>query len=288
MLVIGIDGLRPDALQRAKAPVLRRLAREGQVDWDAFVVDTTLSGPSWAGFLTGVGVERHGVRNNRFEGHRLADVPTFFDRVRSSFPTDQLVSIVAWQPFHSVLLARRGLTSNMWRKDDDRVAEAAAYQLKKRDPRVMLVHLDAVDKAGHDHGYGPGTGYYRAAIEATDVRVGLILAALRAREKTHAEEWLVLVTTDHGGTGHGHGGGSATDRRIFVIARGLGPAQAPFPKGRATLFDIAPTLLAFLGLPESDWGGLDGWPLQLPLGDSAKRAMAAGTPTAASPDGAAP
>jgi arylsulfatase A-like enzyme len=276
VLVIGIDGVRPDALLRAKAPTLRRLAREGQVDWDAQVVDTTLSGPSWAGFLTGVGVGRHGVRNNRFDGHRLAEVKTFFERVREVYPNDHLASIVAWQPFHSVLLANRRLGANMWRKEDDSVIDLAVYQLKKRDPRVLLVHLDAVDKAGHDYGYGPGAGHYRAAIEATDVRVGRLLAGLKARQKRLAEDWLVLVTTDHGGTGHGHGGGTPTDRRIFIIARGLGEAQTPFPKGSATLFDIAPTVLAYLGVPESSWASLDGRPLQLPLPAGVRPAVAAG------------
>ncbi len=277
VLLIALDGVRPDALLKAKAPVLKRLAREGQVTWDAQVVDTTISGPSWAGFLTGVSIARHGVRNNRFEGHRLATTPTFFERVRAAFPADYLASVVAWQPFQTVLLANRGLDANLWRKDDDRVTDVAIQTLGARDPRVLLVHLDAVDKAGHDHGYGVGPGHYRAAIEVTDVRVGRILGALKARSSRRQEDWLVLVTTDHGGTGHGHASGHPTDRRIFVIARGLGPGATEFPKRDATLFDVAPTVLAFLGLAEDAWAGLEGRPLQLgaaPASDA--RALAVG------------
>ena len=34
------------------------------------------------------------------------------------------------------------------------------------------------------------------------------------------EDWLVLVTTDHGGIGTVHGGNSMEERRVFVIASG--------------------------------------------------------------------
>ncbi len=261
VLMIGIDGVRPDALLKAETPTLRRLARQGQVTWDARVVDTTLSGPSWAAFLTGVGIERHGVRNNKFESHRLGETPTFFEHLRVAFPKALLASVVAWQPFQRVLLAHSGLDLNLWRSHDDDVTAQAERILAKQDPTLLLVHLDAVDAAGHKHGYTDGPGPYRSAIETSDVRVGRLLAALKKRKTRAKEDWLVLVTTDHGGAGKGHGGGSLLERRIFIIAHGLGRARSRFRKAQPTLFDVAPTVLSFLGVDPARYADLDGRPL---------------------------
>jgi hypothetical protein len=58
------------------------------------------------------------------------------------------------------------------------------------------------------------------AIETTDGHVGIVLDALRARPTYADEDWLVLVITDHGGVGTGHGGNSFVERHIWWIASG--------------------------------------------------------------------
>jgi len=43
---------------------------------------------------------------------------------------------------------------------------------------------------------------------------------LQARENYETEDWLILVSTDHGGIGFGHGGNTIDEERIFMIASG--------------------------------------------------------------------
>src|SRR4051812_20813467 len=67
VLIIGIDGCRPDALRAAKAPNLEALIRDGAYSGKAQTGDATISGPGWSSMLTGVWRAKHGVRDNRFE-----------------------------------------------------------------------------------------------------------------------------------------------------------------------------------------------------------------------------
>ena len=86
VLLIGIDGCRADALRAAmesgKAPALRKLASDGCADWSVFAggdlggatEQATSSGPGWSTIFTGVWLNKHGVRSNKFEQHRIGSV----------------------------------------------------------------------------------------------------------------------------------------------------------------------------------------------------------------------
>jgi len=277
VLLIGVDGVRADALQVARAPHLAGLARAGTASWDAEVADVTLSGPSWTALLTGVGADKHGVWDNAFSDHRLADWPTVFDRLRGERPDTWLGAFVAWRPLRERILPGEALDRNAWRSQDESVTVEAARALRTKDAHLTFVHLDAVDAAGHRHGYGPDNTLYLRAIEAADAQVGRLLAAIERRPTRSAEDWLVVVTTDHGGTGFGHRDDLPDNRRVFVIASGLGPAGSAFTRATPRLTDVAPTILAFLGVPLDADADLDGQPL---VADAGPRPLAACPPPA--------
>ena len=72
VLYIGIDGCRPDALERAHTPILNKLIDEGAFTDNAITCLHSTSGPCWASLLTGVWENRHGILDNSCEGARIA------------------------------------------------------------------------------------------------------------------------------------------------------------------------------------------------------------------------
>ncbi|MBY0261086.1 MAG: alkaline phosphatase family protein, partial [Phycisphaerales bacterium] len=68
VLIIGIDGLRPDALAAADAPSIDALIADGAYSAAAQAEDITISGPGWSSMLTGVHRDKHGVTGNSFVG----------------------------------------------------------------------------------------------------------------------------------------------------------------------------------------------------------------------------
>ena len=80
VLVIGIDGLRPDALQAANTPAIDKMIDGGLSTMEATIQrgGPSRSGPGWHSFMTGVGTEKHGVINNESVGQdRNRDYKTF-------------------------------------------------------------------------------------------------------------------------------------------------------------------------------------------------------------------
>ena len=61
---------------------------------------------------------------------------------------------------------------------------------------------------------------YIEAIEEKDTQVGQMVDALKSRKNYANEDWLIMVSTDHGGLGTSHGGPSEEERTIFIVANG--------------------------------------------------------------------
>src|SRR6516164_1217517 len=77
---------------------------------------------------------------------------------------------------------------------DVQKARLAVYLIKTHKPNLLLVHLDAVDEAEHQH--GPQSAEAAAALEHVDAEIGDILAALK--EAGLASTTDVFVVSDHG------------------------------------------------------------------------------------------
>src|SRR5205085_10178162 len=120
------------------------------------------------------------------------------------------------------------------------------------------------DASGHRNGFHPALAPYRFAIEQVDAHIGRILEALRARKSYAREDWLILVTSDHGGKGFKHGGGQKEPEVIhsFLIVSGHTAARGKID-GPTYLVDVAPTVLAHLGVPLDPEWKLDGRPVGL-------------------------
>jgi predicted AlkP superfamily pyrophosphatase or phosphodiesterase len=267
VLIIGLDGCRPDALQQAQAPHLHDLSQTGAFSDKAQTGDITISGPGWASMLTGVWRDKHGVRDNKFEGANFKQYPHFFRRLKEARPSAHTVSIVHWEPIATRIVTAADLSSKYLR--DARVAEEACHVLSEQDPDAVFVHFDDVDGAGHKYGFHPRVKEYLQAIWQTDVYVGLLLGAMRQRKTYAQEDWLILVSTDHGGSGTEHGKNIPEHRTIFVIVSGPSAARGLIEPPPA-IVDVAATALTHLGVTIQAQWHLDGKPVGLKQGSGPK------------------
>jgi arylsulfatase A-like enzyme len=264
-LLVGLDGVRLDRLAAARAPVLRGLAAGGLrgAGWVHTPAEAAItSGPCWATVLTGHRPGAHGVTGNDLPPAAGDRAPDLLRLARAAAPDLRTFAAAAWAPL--VAEVRGGpLVRGAQRRvrpdapepaERDRlVVDAAVREIAAGAVDVAFVHLDHVDAVGHATGTGTA---YAAAIEAADAEVGRLLAAVRARA---GEDWLVVVTNDHGhADGGGHGAGTRPERRWWVVAAGTTVPAGMTAVGPRPV-DVAPTVLAHLGLPVP--AGLAGRPL---------------------------
>lgn len=267
-LVIGVDGLRPDALQQASTTSLDSLIAAGAVTYDAFAggelgtvtEQQTFSGPGWSSNLIGVWTDKHGVVDNDISVVRVDEYPHFFRRIRERRP-DVYLSSFAMSMINDNIVAT-GDADEVFTPDEGTFdandlarTNAAIAHLASESPDVIFVYFGDVDHQGHVAGYGPTIPEYMHAVETVDQQIGQILDAVEARETFDDEDWLVVVTTDHGGIGQRHGQQTPEERTIPLIVSGgaakRGETISPGPGQTA----VPPTVLRHLGIPvDPAWG----------------------------------
>jgi len=268
VLLLGIDGCRFDALTKAKTPNLDKLRESGIYSPTALILgdryrkNDTISGPGWGSINTGVWADKHNVQGNTFKQPRFDQYPHFFHYVKKSMPTAKTVSIINWSPIAKYIVSSADVSldtkkGTSYAEADDDAAAAAIEQLSAEDgPTAMMLYLGEVDEAGHAHGFHPTVPQYIAAIEHVDTLIGSVLEAI---EKRTDQQWLIVVTSDHGGSGKGHGGGHNNPDILhsFLIVSGNAAERGKFEQ-QVYIVDAVPTLLTYLGVEIEDAWQLDG------------------------------
>ncbi|NKI28458.1 DUF4983 domain-containing protein [Arenibacter sp. 6A1] len=230
VLIIGIDGCRPDVLDIANTPHLDNLISNGTYSLDARNTGITRSGPGWTSMLTGVWEDKHKVVDNTFEGYNHSNYPHLFKRIKEYDSNYKTVSVSQWHPINTkIVRSTADIISNVPDSSLEVERKAIAH-LKETDLTAIFVHFDDVDHAGHSTGFSSNNPKYISAIETVDQSIGKIMSALKTRKTYEKEDWLILVSTDHGGISNNHGGNSDEERTIFIIASGDSIAKRKISK----------------------------------------------------------
>lgn len=255
VLLIGIDGCRPDALLDAKAPNLHGLIKDGAFSDKAQTGDMTASGSGWGSLLTGVWREKHGVRGNDFKLANFREFPDLLTRIKKADNARFVASIVHWDPIQKQIVKNADI--NAAYKTDAEVTKASVKLLQEKNPDLLFVHLDDVDGAGHRFAFDPKQPKYLDAIAKADGQVGELLQAMKGRTTYGKEDWLVIVSTDHGGSGKGHGQDTPEHRTIFLIVSGKSATPSKIEPA-PVIVDVAPTVFRHLGIAIDEKWQLDG------------------------------
>ena len=251
VLVISIDGMRPDVLLRAKAPNIREMTQHGSFTFWAESTDMAITLPTHVSMFTGVSPAKHHITWNddrRVESGALT-VPTLFDLVKKAGHSTAMVvgktklCIIAGSGMAD---CRKSTVNN--KEDSLSIANRAAEVLRRHRPHVMFVHFPDPDTVGHALGWGSPEQVIAAG--SADQGIGIIMAALK--ELGLLEQTLVIVSADHGGSGHSHGAKVPFSHYIPWIAVGPGVREnhdlTLEPKLAVHVEDVFATALYFLGI----------------------------------------
>ena len=68
---------------------------------------------------------------------------------------------------------------------------------------VFIIYEDT-DSTGHDYGFTFNNPKYKQAFQTEDNYGYEVIKAIEARDTYETEDWLIIVTSDHGGVRAGH------------------------------------------------------------------------------------
>jgi predicted AlkP superfamily pyrophosphatase or phosphodiesterase len=257
VVIISVDGLRPDAIGKFAAPTIQRLMREGSYAPDAQTVLPSTTLPSHTSMLTGVDPDAHGITWNTDEPDRgYVRVPTVFGLARAAgFRTSAFFGKSKLNHIHSpaTLDYVHALDGQLpWRRSGERTARLVGEHLEQARPNVLFVHLIDTDYAGHLFGWMGR--FYGQAVRDADAAVAALL--VHADAHFGRGQYTVILTADHGGHARTHGTDAPEDTTIPWIVWGEGVrAGTQLPFGIRTT-DTAATALWLLGLAvPATWTG---------------------------------
>jgi hypothetical protein len=188
---------------------------------------TWKTGPGWASVLTGVESIRHQIKDNGHENFSVFQettkaFPTIFKKARDQGLKVAAGGVGAFVTSRNGKSTYYGITDyecangaapeasstcnldyrfSALNKDDQRDNNTMQFMISRiNDPQVSLVMgvFDKIDSEGHAHGFDSNNSYFNA-IAATDNLIGPLISAVYDSVRRGHEEWMIIVTADHGG-----------------------------------------------------------------------------------------
>jgi len=252
VLILSLDGLRPDAIAAAPMPNLQALMQISAYSLTAQTIFPSVTLPSHASMLTGLCPKETGVNWNDYlpekgyaQGTDLFDLAHAAGLKTAMFVgKEKLVQIT--EP--------ESLDIFRYINDRDTVIAQRVSEEFPVDFGVLFIHFATPDAMGHVYGWM--TPQYISVVQRADEAIGTILALLD--QHGLRQETLIIITADHGGHQQTHGSRLSEDMTIPWIISGPGVRPGPLNTPIQTT-DTAATAAWALGLPlPTEWNG---WPV---------------------------
>lgn len=277
---IIVDGVPTDQLERLKPSVIFDIASIGAYarsytggEVGSYTETPTISAPGYANIITATWLYKHNIRGNS----NLKPNYNYWNpfRIAKEQEKDYKTAIFSsWEDNRTVLVGEGKDETNNLKIDiirdgydndtirfprlkndmhifeiDELISKEAAKSIMYEAPDLSWVYLWYTDDAGHI--YGNSDKFDEFVLKA-DHQVGRIWEAVKYREANFDEEWMIVVTTDHGRTddGRSHGGQSERERSTWISTNI--EVNDYFKSQYLSNVDIMPSIYKFIGFSIPD------------------------------------
>ncbi|MBC8054193.1 MAG: DUF4983 domain-containing protein [Sphingobacteriaceae bacterium] len=197
VLYLIVDGARGWSVRDANTPNIKVLTENSTYSWSSIGDDLGNDGTGWADLLTGVTKAKHKVINNSFAGKDFVQYPALVTRIKEVSPSTRVALFASSSAFKDNF--SDGIDLGETLNTDAGVVTAINTELNKAEATVVIGQFNDIDAAGAQYGYDNSFPQYLAAIQQFDQYLGQIMTTLKARPTYFKENWLVVITSNHGG-----------------------------------------------------------------------------------------
>lgn len=238
-IVIGYDGCKAANLKLVKnserSAILYCLNNLGQaefsycggVNYPEEITQKTSTAPGWCSMLTGAWADVHNIRKNGQP--KEIDPRTLLLELVENKTVDSSAFYVSWNGHFSKknstyineknYIEENGLNVTFKRgKIDDDTKKMVLKDVKSDDcSDFIFTILEYTDHEGHRSGFTLNNPRYVSAFRNADASGFDIIEAIQKRSTYEEEDWLIVITTDHGGFEDEHGGSTIDERITFIV-----------------------------------------------------------------------
>ena len=239
-IVIGYDGCRADTLtlmENARESAILTLTDNGGhavlsycggVNYPYLNTQATSTAPGWCSMLTGVWADVHGITDNGIE--KSNDHLTLLTTLVEDQTIASSAFYVSWGGHFSKenttywqekqYIEEKGIAASfVCAGDDEGTFENVLDDLGRENCTDFIFSiLEYTDHEGHSTGFGLQNPKYADAFRDAEHAGKTILNTLAARATYESEDWLILITADHGGYNRGHGHCTIQERYTFIVS----------------------------------------------------------------------
>jgi predicted AlkP superfamily pyrophosphatase or phosphodiesterase len=261
VVVIGLDGCRPELILEHSTGALKKLWQEGAYMWTGEAAVPSVTQVNFAGILTGCTPAKHGIDQVAWD-HETSPklkvkVTTIFEVLaQNRLSGAAFLGHEKLYPSETATAAAAGIHFEHSPHGAKAAAPLAASYLREHQPAYTFIYFGDLDGAGHSDGWMSPAQI--ATMAEINRGVEIVMAAIQ--ESAMKDRTLVIVTSDHGGHGKSHSQGTPEDRKIPWICWGAGAKSGveicECEAGAIRNLDSAPTALHALGIkPPKEWDG---------------------------------
>jgi hypothetical protein len=246
VIVVILDGLRPDAIGRFQLGAMTELMSGGAWTLDATTISPSVTVSAITTLLTGVSPDTHGLKGDRVFIPRAAAELVALPEILASSRFD------SWGFVHHLPMIFRGVAARVARRLGFRrlcvegstaseILDAASPLLTEQNRGLFVLHWPDADAAGHRAGWM--SNEYGEACRQMDAALDRLIS-LADDGRT-----MFVLLADHGGGGakhNDHESAHPADMTIPLVLWGAG--VAPTWLSGASILDVPPTVLAALGV----------------------------------------
>jgi predicted AlkP superfamily pyrophosphatase or phosphodiesterase len=211
VILISVDGLRPDYLKRGVTPNINAMAATGVTTPAMRPSFPSLTFPNHYTLVTGKRPDHHGVVNNTMTDPAIPGVTftlsnraavedrRWWDQAEPVWVTAEKAGVktatMFWPGSEAPI---QGVRPSQWLPFDGemanpaRVAQLLAWIDQPQRPGFLTLYFDTVDHDGHE--FGPDAPQTTRAMAEIDARIGDLLAGLKARNVAAN----IVLVSDHG------------------------------------------------------------------------------------------
>ena len=249
VILISIDGMRPDGFLSCGNPFCEQLLRIGAYTLDARSMNPSVTLPCHMSIFHSVPPTRHGITTNTYIPF-ARPINGLCEQIKMHGGVSAMY--YGWEPMRDV--SRPGSMTfsgyiNAYAEEhsDGKLTDLALERIAKSKPDFVYLYMVETDeKGGHDNGWMSETylDYINHAIDN-----------VRRVYEAAGDEYTIIITADHGGHDRSHGSELPEDMTIpqFYIGKRFTPGRV---LRDVSLLDIAPTIADVMSVtPAPEWEG---------------------------------
>ena len=249
VILISIDGMRPDGMRACGSPFVFELERTSAYTYTAQSMTPSVTLPCHFSMAHSVTPSRHGILTNTYVP-QVRPVAGIFEQVKNAGGITAM--FYGWDPLRDIASPgslHYATYINAYQREsaDTALTDAAIRVIEESAPDfVFLYMVDTDEKGGHDHGW-MSEEYLARIFTALD-------NAKRVIDR-FGDTYSIILMADHGGHDRSHGTAMPEDMTVPLFFRGKAFTPGEI-KEELSLLNIAPTIAALMGIPaEREWEG---------------------------------